>query len=97
MKIYMGDRWVGDDEPSMIVAEIAANHKDSVDLACSMIQEAATAGADAVKFQSITAGELFNPSTPSYSNLLGRQMPLSGFARLIDTAKTNNVIFFSTP
>jgi len=97
MKIFMGDRWVGDDEPSLIVAEIAANHRDSVDLACSLIQEAALAGADAVKFQSIDAGELFNPSNPTYSILKSRQMPLSGFSRLIETAKGNNVLFFSTP
>jgi N-acetylneuraminate synthase len=52
--IKIGNRLVGDGQPTYIVAEIGINHNGSLDLAKQMIQAAYHAGVDAVKFQKRT-------------------------------------------
>src|SRR5476651_402695 len=47
-------RKIGQDEPCYIIAEIGINHNGSLDIAKQLIDEAVTAGADAVKFQKRT-------------------------------------------
>lgn len=53
-KVKVGSRYVGDDEPVFIIAEIGINHNASVDIAKKMIEGAHFAGCDAVKFQKRT-------------------------------------------
>lgn len=53
-EIKIGDRLVGDGHPTYIVAEIGINHNGSVEIAKQMIDAAAEAGVDAVKFQKRT-------------------------------------------
>lgn len=52
--IRIGNRSVGDGRPAYIIAEIGINHNGSRDLARRMIERAAAAGCDAVKFQKRT-------------------------------------------
>ena len=52
--VRVGDRLVGDGQPVYAIAEIGINHNGSVDLAKQMIDGAAAAGCDAVKFQKRT-------------------------------------------
>jgi N-acetylneuraminate synthase len=52
--IQIGNKMVGDGWPVLIVAEIGINHNGSVELAKRLIQGAARAGCDAVKFQKRT-------------------------------------------
>lgn len=52
--VRIGDRLVGDGEPVFIIAEIGINHNGSLDLARKLIDGAADAGCDAVKFQKRT-------------------------------------------
>lgn len=47
----MGDRWLGAGEPVLVIAEIGLNHNGDLGLALELIDLAAEAGADAVKFQ----------------------------------------------
>ncbi len=49
--IKIGDRLVGDGQPTYIIAEIGVNHNGILALALKLIDIAAEAGADAVKFQ----------------------------------------------
>jgi N-acetylneuraminate synthase len=53
-RIKLGDRWVGVDEPTFIVAEIGINHNGDIDIAKQLIDAALEAGVDAVKFQKRT-------------------------------------------
>jgi N-acetylneuraminate synthase len=53
-KVKIGKRWVGDGEPIYVIAEIGINHNGSVEIAKKMIDGAAFAGCDAVKFQKRT-------------------------------------------
>jgi len=57
--IWVGDRPVGEDDPVYIIAEIGANHDGSIAQARDLIVAAATAGADAAKFQFFDAFELY--------------------------------------
>lgn len=51
---YIGDRPVGPDHPVFITAEIGINHNGSLEDALALIDVAADAGCDAVKFQKRT-------------------------------------------
>jgi N-acetylneuraminate synthase len=51
---YIGDRPVGPDHPVFVTAEIGINHNGSLEDALAMIDIAADAGCDAVKFQKRT-------------------------------------------
>ena len=50
-KVKIGDKLVGEGEPTFIVAEIGVNHNGSIDIAKRLIDAAKDAGADAVKIQ----------------------------------------------
>ena len=52
--IRIGDRLVGDGQPTYIVAEVGINHNGDIELAKKMVDAAAHAGVDAVKFQKRT-------------------------------------------
>lgn len=52
--IKIGNRLVGDEQPTYIVAEIGVNHNGSLEIAKQLIQAAYHAGVDAVKFQKRT-------------------------------------------
>lgn len=53
-RVKIADRYVGDNYPCFIIAEIGINHNGSVELAKKMIDIAVTTGCDAVKFQKRT-------------------------------------------
>jgi N-acetylneuraminate synthase len=53
-EIRLGDRLVGDGHPTYIIAEIGINHNGDLELTKRMIDAAAHAGVDAVKFQKRT-------------------------------------------
>ena len=52
--VRIGDRPVGEGEPVYVIAEIGINHNGSLELAKRLVDGAALAGADAVKFQKRT-------------------------------------------
>jgi N-acetylneuraminate synthase len=49
--IKVGDRLIGDGQPTYIIAEIGVNHNGILPLAIELIDASVEAGADAVKFQ----------------------------------------------
>ena len=53
-KVRIGDLWIGDGEPCFIVAEIGINHNGDLEIAKKLIDAAALAGCNAVKFQKRT-------------------------------------------
>ncbi len=50
-RIQIGNKWIGENEKTYIVAEVSANHLQNYDRAEAIIRAAAGAGADAVKLQ----------------------------------------------
>ena len=52
--VRIGERWVGAGHPAYMIAEIGINHNGDLEVAKSLIDVAAAAGCDAVKFQKRT-------------------------------------------
>jgi len=75
--IRIGDRLVGPDRPTFVVAEIGINHNGAVELAKKLIGAAAASGCDAVKFQKrsiemvYTPGELAQPRESPFGTTNG--------------------------
>jgi N-acetylneuraminate synthase len=107
--IQFGALTLRKDRP-FLVAEAGVNHENRLDLALRMIEEAAEAGADAIKFQSYKADTLASRHSPAYWDLTAEstrsQYELfkkydsfgdAEYARLADHAKDCGIIFLSTP
>ena len=72
VKVKIGDRYVGGDEPCFIVAEIGINHNGDLETAKRLIDVAVESGVDAVKFQKRTVEVVYTPeelATPRESPL----------------------------
>lgn len=103
----IGDRAVGPDEPTYVIAEAGSNHNGSLDLAKELIEVAADAGVDAVKFQTFRAADLYvedsggaeylNDDRPLYEIIEGLEMPYEWIPRLHDYCHEQDVEFLSTP
>ena len=50
-KIKIGNRWIGEEYPPLVVPDIGINHNGDIKKAKKMIKDAALAGAECVKFQ----------------------------------------------
>jgi N-acetylneuraminate synthase len=71
MAVVIGSTPVGADAPVYVIAEIGLNHNGDVELAKQMIDVAADAGAQAVKFQKRTPAV----STPEHMKSVMRETP----------------------
>jgi N-acetylneuraminate synthase len=71
MTVLIGSQPVGDDAPVYVIAEIGLNHNGDVDIAKRLIDVAAEAGAQAVKFQKRTP----EISTPEHMKNTPRDTP----------------------
>ncbi len=80
-----------------IIAEIGFNHAGDMNLACRMIEEAAQAGADAVKFQTFKAADLALPSSDHYALIASGELDQRHHEILSTAAQKADVAFLSTP
>lgn len=108
-RIEIGGRPVGPGEPAYVIAEIGANHNRDLDLARRLIDTAADAGADAVKFQTYSGDRIYSRRTPAISSLAAvTDKPANEFMEEISLprewqldlgihARERGVAFFSTP
>ncbi|HEX6955911.1 MAG TPA: N-acetylneuraminate synthase family protein [Agromyces sp.] len=71
MSVRIGHAAIGEYEPVYVIAEIGLNHNGDVDVAKRLIEVAADAGAQAVKFQKRTP----DISTPEHMKLTPRETP----------------------
>jgi len=60
-KVKIGNKLVGDGEPTFVIAEIGINHNGSIETAKQLIDVAVKAGCDAVKFQKRTVELVYTP------------------------------------
>ena len=65
-RIKVGNKYIGRNEPTYIVAEAGVNHNNSLKRAKDLIKEAARAGADAIKFQTYKAEKLVTKTAPRF-------------------------------
>lgn len=80
----IGKRHVGSDHPPYVIAEVGVNHDGNEDLAKRLIDRAASAGVDAVKFQCFEPHLLLsrNAGLASYQRRAGEADPIDMLARL---------------
>jgi sialic acid synthase SpsE len=112
-EFLIGDRPVGPGHPCYVIAEAGANHNRDLPTALRLIEVAAEAGVDAVKFQTYTAEGLYSRQTPDMrylkeKGLLDNQesvwelikrveIPWEWHAELARHAALCGITFFSTP
>jgi sialic acid synthase SpsE len=105
----IGQRQIGAGAPCYVIAEIGANHNRDMDVARELIDRAAEAGADAVKFQTYSGDRIYSRKTPRFQYLEGvsdktpaelleeLSLPRDWQAPLAAYAAERGVDFFSSP
>ena len=109
--VQIGDRPVGGGAPVYIIAEAGSNHDRNLDQAKRLIDVAAEAGADAVKFQTFAADRIVAETTTRAKYLDGLlppdktmadlfrelELPREWHAELFEHATAAGLDFLSTP
>lgn len=95
--VRIADRLVGPAQPVYIVAEVGINHDGDLRQAERLVDAAADAGADAVKFQTIDAEASYVPGHPSHAAFAGRGFTLEQYRGLQERCRQRGVAFFTTP
>lgn len=109
-KIRIGERWVGEEEPTYIIAEIGSNFDGSLAQAKHLVDLAKEVGADATKFQSflpdkIIARRGFEAKTsfqskwkkPVYEVYSEAVLPREWHQELAEYCHKKDIHFFSSP
>jgi len=74
-ELRIAGRPVGDGHPVYVIAEAGANHNRDLGVAKELIDVAAAAGADAVKFQTYTGKDVYSSKTPAFEYLEDDRTP----------------------
>lgn len=109
-RVKVGNKYIGEGEPTFFIAEIGNNHNGDYYLAKRTIEQAAKAGADAVKFQKRFISEVFTkeildkPQTKDqiYGKTYGEyrrnlELDEDAFKNLKKDAENLGLVFFATP
>jgi len=109
--VTIDGRRVGPGEPCFVIAEAGVNHNGDLDLARRLVDAAADAGADAVKFQTFRAAGVVSTTAPkaayqlastardeSQLDMLQRlELADDSFLELKERAERRGITFLSTP
>lgn len=109
--VRIAGREVGPDAPCFVIAEVGVNHDGDVGRAEALVDAAAEAGADAVKFQTFRAETLATADAPKaayqrasddgnesqYAMLRRLELDEAGHRRLLARAVERGLIFLSAP
>lgn len=105
----IAERKVGAGAPTYVIAEAGANHNRDVAIARELIDVAAEAGADAVKFQVYSGKDLYSSKTPRFrylEDISGKPpsellediaLPRQWIGNLAGHARSRGIHFFATP
>lgn len=96
-EIRIAGRPIGAGHPTFVIAEIGINHDGDVQRAHALIEACASAGADAVKFQTVDQHASYVPGTPSYEAFSTRTLTFEQYLALQQHAADRGVVFFTTP
>lgn len=111
-EVIVGNRKVGINQPALVIAEVGVNHNGSIQRGVELIEAAANAGADVVKFQTYKASQIVTKKAPRYwdeklnDDNGGTQydtfskldgMGIDGYKAFKKRCQELNVIFTSTP
>ncbi len=106
LTLAIGSRLVGDGKPCFVIAEAGSNHNGSLDQARRLIDVAADAGADAVKFQLFRARTLYARSAGQteylklarsiYDVIAELEMPYEWLVPLAEHARDRGILFLAS-
>lgn len=109
-KVKIGGRWVGEGEPTFIIAEVGGNHDRKLSQAKELIDVAVDAVADAVKFVIYSAETLYSRKTPQFSYLKElsadkstyeiireNELPREWLAELAEYCQNKGIVFLASP
>ena len=106
-KFHIEDRPLGPNKPTYIIAEAGSNHNGDLGLAKELIDVAVDAGADAVKFQTFRAGDMYvedsgeveylDDDRSIYEIIESMEMPYEWIPELHEYCHDHGVQFLSTP
>lgn len=107
MPVAVSDRLIGPGQPCYVIAEAGSNHDGDFNQALRLIDVAAEAGADAVKFQLFRAGRMYprsagvshylNDPTPIYDIIAAMEMPYEWLPKLARHCARRALTFLATP
>jgi len=103
----IGDQPVGPGEPTFVIAEAGSNHNGELDTAKELIDAAVDAGADAVKFQTFHAEDMYveesgeveylDDERSIYEIIESMEMPREWIPELHEYCTEQDIYFLSTP
>lgn len=110
-ELAIAGRAVGGDAPCFVIAEAGVNHNGDLERALRLVDVAADAGADAVKFQTFDADRLATRDAPKagyqvettgagesqHAMLRSLQLSRDDHAALVDRCNSRGILFLSTP
>ena len=109
-RVPLGDRTIGQGRPAFVIAEAGVNHDGEVDVAHRLIDAAADAGADAVKFQTFDPVSLAVADAPlagyqvagvdatdQVAMLAALALPADAWTGLQAHAADRGIVFLSSP
>lgn len=104
-KIKIANKWVGDRCPCFIIAEAGSNHDRKLSQAKELIDVAAEAGVDAVKFQIYKAQSLYSKKLKTlpgekekpFDVIKKIETPRDWIPKLYKYAEKKGLIFFASP
>jgi N-acetylneuraminate synthase len=94
--VQFGKKRIGPGQPVFVIAEAGLNHGGDMNLAIKMIEAAAAAGADAVKFQAFQTEERFGRDAEAYGIVKPAELNEGQFAVLSKAARMIGIEFFAT-
>jgi N-acetylneuraminate synthase/N,N'-diacetyllegionaminate synthase len=104
-EVRIGEKKIGNKYPTYIIAEIGSNHNRDLNIAKELIDKAAEAGVDAVKFQTFKAEKVYSKKAPRFSKdkvkpldlIKNIELPDKWHKELYEYAINKNLHFLSSP
>lgn len=104
-EVKIGNKKIGGNNQTYIIAEIGSNHNRDKKIAKKMIDKAAAAGVDAVKFQTFKAEKLYSKKTPKFSKdkvspfdlIKSIEIPRKWHKELLEYTEKKGLQFLSSP
>jgi sialic acid synthase SpsE/spore coat polysaccharide biosynthesis protein SpsF (cytidylyltransferase family) len=105
--IKISNREIGEHQPTFIIAEAGINHDGKLDQALKLIEVAADAGCDAVKFQLFSAQEMYISDPGEYQTAKGKmeliydlvksmELPVAWLPKIMEHCRQRKIDFICT-